>query len=359
MMGYMFDRSHFTIVAVLLVAATSTSTGDTAGAPKNLRFRCPNMNCTITWDPPLDATENETVYYTVRYQSCHKVVKHGLVDKPECFNTTHASCNLGSDLRDPHKYWCAFVKADRNSGGNGGMTDEPAVMHPANDATVEGPELVTVETTSRSIYIEWLAPKTPYGDHHGNLHRVDHFQHVGYNMTYWTEPHPSKAVSFVQNHHQSNHARHALLDSDKLIYPGKKYTIVLQGSINSVYGMATQTTAMTKEEVPGRGVLITNVKTMDLDCVICEDLREATVEWEPLEDEYKNGKLTHQEVEYWIHNQRETAAIRKINIGETSAVLPDISRWKEYDFVVYLCNAVGCTPHTNYPYLIDKDETIM
>jgi len=174
-------------------------------------------------------------------------------------------------------------------------------------------------------------------------------------MTYWPKSHPDR-----KKHLKNLHTSHASLshdvDGDKHIKPGKTYEIVLQASINSIYGAVTHVTATTKEEVPSRGVLISKETTNILDCSKGQELREVTIEWIPLDDKYHNGKLTHHRVEYWIPDQRdETFVLHKLHITDTSVVV-HVSRWHDYDFVVQTCNAVGCTPHHNHPYHLRRDQ---
>ncbi|XP_070563304.1 uncharacterized protein [Ptychodera flava] len=232
---------HFLAVVTFVRVSTSQACELTCGPPTELDFDCPNMNCTVSWQPPGNVTDTEDIRYAVKYQMCHKIPEDGLIEKPGCADTDDSECNLGADLEDPNKYWCVFVEAICGENDTiSCMPETPIVIHPSNDATLEEPEIVEVTTTNHSIFVSWRAPLTPYSSPEGTELRVDDFQMIKCEVK-------SRIVS------ETKHKRHrdvTMKRQFKLhhnILPGTDYELELWGYINSKDGTPTRIMVKTEE----------------------------------------------------------------------------------------------------------------
>ncbi|XP_077981380.1 uncharacterized protein LOC144436455 [Glandiceps talaboti] len=318
------------------------------GPPTNVSYACPNMNCSVTWDPPEGSSNGDVIYYTVMYQQCNKVFLHGWLNKTECTNITKTACHFGADFDDVHQNWCVPIETLSCDGGpNVACIIVLENIHPANDAFPGPPDVYELESTSGTITISWYAPETPYTNEDGSTKRLSDFHTDQYNMTYWSVDQPDHTT-----HEDLDTKRSVVLSEINGIKPWTVYKIIIQGRINTnTYGIPVKLTVETKEEVPGEGVTVTSVDYVT-NCTCSVNLRQVTVTWLPINEDYWYGNLTHHKVDYWIDGLNDTKETIFTDAMATSIELDNLSRWRNYNIVVQVCNSAGCSPHEYYPYTL-------
>ncbi|XP_070562292.1 uncharacterized protein [Ptychodera flava] len=193
--------------------------------PTNVTYACPNLNCTVTWDPPVGTSDSGTVLYTIFYQEfsdwMHAPQKW--IQKDECTNTSLTFCHLGADFDDVIGTWSVRVKAVREGDHDNDSFTEVSIS-PYFDATLEAAEITNISTTTRSIFLRWLSPHTPYIHSNGNRMRMTDYYTIFYNITYCIPFDPSSCVAVDTGSSE-------FVTINEKIIPSTTYEITLQGRI--------------------------------------------------------------------------------------------------------------------------------
>ncbi|XP_070563356.1 serine-rich adhesin for platelets-like isoform X2 [Ptychodera flava] len=334
-------RLYLSSLGLFLAISILTFVFVEGDVPTNVEYACPNLNCTVTWDPPADTSDNDTIFYTTVHQACNKWSTSPLKKIPECTNTTERNCNLGNDI-EPHTQWCVHVGSHSKEEGLSISPTPQLFFTASNSATLGAAEIIHISTTSRSISLRWLSPLTPYYHSNGTQKRMTYYYTIYYNITYCN---PSNSHSCVTVNRDS--AQFADL-SDGII-PWTKYEIVLQGRMQQrkEYGDPVRVTVKTDEEAPERGVTLSE-DGQSHDCDYSPNKRRIYILWEKPEEKYWHGELHKYEVHFWYQETESNLPASNVtvierNINDTSMVIRDISRWKAVTIDVYTCNSAGCT----------------
>ncbi|XP_077981283.1 uncharacterized protein LOC144436371 isoform X2 [Glandiceps talaboti] len=346
----------YLIILVYFVSLTSTQ--DTPGPPTNLRHICPNIDCTVFWDPPEGSSDNEVIYYSAIYQShfTRSFYPDEWTDKTECTNSTANVCNFGADFTYISDRWYVQVTAYSERYKLPSSSSE-VLIHPFYDAIPGPPDVYQLESTSRTITISWYPGETPYTNEDGSAKRLDDFYRDEYNMTYWNVEEPANTTKL-----DLSTKRTVVLEELNGIKPWTVYKIIIQCRIQSQrYGpIPANLTVQTKEEAPGEGVTVNPVDYItDCTYMSSRDLRQVKITWLPINEDYWYGNLTHHKVDYWIDGHNDTKETMVTDATATSIVLVNLSRWKAYNIVVQVCNSAGCSPHKYYPYPLPSHSVVL
>ncbi|XP_070563992.1 cell adhesion molecule DSCAM-like isoform X2 [Ptychodera flava] len=324
---------------------TFTQAQDVTGIshqPANLFYACPNLNCSVSWEHPIGASNDSCVYFT-EYQEFAVLIRHPneWIPKPECSNTTVTSCNFGADFSSVIGTWVVRIRTLVEGQADLSAPSEVSI-NPYFEATLGPPNITSVDTTSRTIHIRWDSPLTPFYSGSVQL-RMRDFYPIDYNMTHGQVSGHTDTDRLSQN---LNGMEYVFLDSKNGIVPWSTYEISLQGQINMEYGISVKLTVTTDEEVPRRGVNVYE-EEQSHDCSVSTNARNVSLAWTAPEREHWYGLLTKYVVRYWCSDNNDNVTEINIGINTMSVVLHNVSRWCEYGVEVHICNSAGCTRNEN------------
>ncbi|XP_070562401.1 uncharacterized protein [Ptychodera flava] len=303
--------------------------------PRNVEYDCLNLNCTVTWDPPANNSDNDIVFYTILYQEYSKLDNGNWIQKTECTNTSLTFCHLGADIDNLIGTWYVRVKAIREGlHYNDSFTE--VSFNPYYGATLGAAEITNISTTHRSIYLRWLSPHIPYYHSNGIQKRMTDYFTIEYYITYCIPSEPSSCVDVETGYSEFV----TLLEG---IFPWTTYEITLEGNIKyRDYGDPIRVTVTTDEEAPVKGVTLSEDWQFH-DCDYSPNKRNVSISWEVPESQYWHGKLLRYETKVWYQDTESNVTVIERNTSDTSMVLEDMSRWKSLNIDVYTCNSAGCT----------------